>query len=222
MVSQRQVSSFDVLYRPMILSEGRAKLVPAGSRFLLQIHYTPNGAPQIDHDRLGPSAGLPVQGQHPTGPVQPHPARAAPRDLREVLRADGKEIAGTTFVVQGFGNVGSWFCRLIDELGGKIVASYMEGTGVYVSCYNILYVGVRYGVPMLLLVSYVGSFEDQRNSFLYVQRGIKLIPQLEALEVQYQVIGNGDGLERKVKNSVRMMNALKQPVALLFTEDFTL
>ena len=107
-------------------------------------------------------------------------------------------------------------------LGGKIVASYMEGTGVYVSCYNILTVGVRYGVPMLLLVGYVGSFEDHRNSFLYVQRGIKLIPQLEALDVQYEVIGTGDGLERKVKNAVRMMNALKQPFALLFTEDFTL
>src|ERR687895_1494829 len=107
-------------------------------------------------------------------------------------------------------------------LGGKVVASYMEGTGVYVSCYNILTVGVRYGVPMLLLVSYVGSFEDRRNSFLYVQRGIKLIPQLEALEVQYQVIRDGEGLERKVANAVRMMNALNQPVALLFTEDFTL
>jgi sulfopyruvate decarboxylase subunit alpha len=107
-------------------------------------------------------------------------------------------------------------------LGGKVVASYMEGTGVYVSCYNILTVGVRYGVPMLLLVSYVGSFEDRRNSFLYVQRGTKLIPQLEALDVQYQVIRNGDGLERKIKDAVRMMNALKQPVALLFTEDFTL
>jgi len=107
-------------------------------------------------------------------------------------------------------------------LGGRVVASYMEGTGVYVSCYNILTVGVRYGVPMLLLVSYVGSFEDHRNSFLYVQRGIKLIPQLEALDVQYRVIRNADGLDRKVKNTVRMMNALKQPVALLFTEDFTL
>jgi sulfopyruvate decarboxylase TPP-binding subunit len=107
-------------------------------------------------------------------------------------------------------------------LGGKVVASYMEGTGVYVACYNILTVGVRYGVPMLLVVSYVGSLEDQRNSFLYVQRGIKLIPQLEALEVQYQVIRDGEALERKVKNGVRMMNALKQPVALLFTEDFTL
>jgi sulfopyruvate decarboxylase subunit alpha len=107
-------------------------------------------------------------------------------------------------------------------LGGKVVASYMEGTGVYVSCYNILTVGVRYGVPMLLLVSYVGSFADRRNSFLYVQRGTKLIPQLEALDAQYQVIRNGEGLERKVKDAVRMMNSLKQPVALLFTEDFTL
>ncbi|MGH7875633.1 MAG: thiamine pyrophosphate-binding protein [Candidatus Binatia bacterium] len=107
-------------------------------------------------------------------------------------------------------------------LGGKIVASYMEGTGVYVSCYNILTVGVRYGVPMLLLVSYVGSLEDRRNSFLYVQRGTRLIPQLEALGVQYQVIRNGDGLEHKIKDAVRMMNALKQPVALLFTEDFTI
>jgi sulfopyruvate decarboxylase subunit alpha len=107
-------------------------------------------------------------------------------------------------------------------LGGKVVASYMEGTGVYVSCYNILTVGVRYGVPMLLLVSYVGSFEDRRNSFLYVQRGTRLIPQLEALDVQYQVIRGGEGLERKIKDAVRMMNALKQPVALLFTEEFTL
>jgi sulfopyruvate decarboxylase subunit alpha len=107
-------------------------------------------------------------------------------------------------------------------LGGKVVASYMEGTGVYVSCYNILTVGVRYGVPMLLLVSYVGSFEDRRNSFLYVQRGTRLIPQLEALDVQYQVIRSGEGLERKIKDGVRMMNALKQPVALLFTEEFTL
>jgi sulfopyruvate decarboxylase subunit alpha len=107
-------------------------------------------------------------------------------------------------------------------LGGKVVASYMEGTGVYVSAYNILTVGVRYGVPMLLLVSYVGSFADQRNSYLYAQRGIKMIPQLEALEIQYQIVEKGDGLERRVKDAVRMMHALKQPVALLFTKDFTL
>ena len=59
------------------------------------------------------------------------------------------------------------FSRLL----GDSDASYMGGTGVDVACYNILTVGVRYGVPMLLLVSYVGSLEDHRNSFLSVQCG---------------------------------------------------
>ena len=30
------------------------------------------------------------------------------------------------------------------------------------------------------------------------------------------------GSSTKIKDAVRMMNALKQPVALLFTEDFTI
>jgi deoxyxylulose-5-phosphate synthase len=49
-----------------------------------------------------------------------------------------------------------------------------------------------------------------------------LIPQLEALGVQYLVIRNGNNLEHNAKSAVRMMNALKQPVALLFTDEFTL
>ncbi|GKD91834.1 glutamate dehydrogenase 2, partial [Tanacetum coccineum] len=41
----------------------------------------------------------------------------------EALLADhGKLIDGSTFVIQGFGNVGSWVARLVHELNGKIVA----------------------------------------------------------------------------------------------------
>lgn len=39
--------------RPMILREGMAKLVPAGSRFVFQMHYTPNGTPQQDRSSIG-------------------------------------------------------------------------------------------------------------------------------------------------------------------------
>ena len=53
-------------------------------------------------------------------------------------------------------------------LGGKSAAVYMEGTGLFVSAYNLLTVGERYGVPMLLIVAFVGSFEDQRNSFCFL------------------------------------------------------
>ncbi|XP_068649704.1 glutamate dehydrogenase 1, mitochondrial-like [Aristolochia californica] len=41
----------------------------------------------------------------------------------EALLAEyGKSIAGQRFVIQGFGNVGSWAAQLISEHGGKIVA----------------------------------------------------------------------------------------------------
>jgi peroxiredoxin len=39
--------------RPMILPDGMAKLVPAGSRLLFQIHYTPNGVVQEDQTSIG-------------------------------------------------------------------------------------------------------------------------------------------------------------------------
>src|ERR1700746_2917449 len=45
-------------------------------------------------------------------------------------------------------------------LGGKQAALYTEGTGMYVSCYNLLTVGKRFGVPLLLLVSNAGAMED--------------------------------------------------------------
>ncbi len=107
-------------------------------------------------------------------------------------------------------------------LGGMQAASYMEGPGVFVSSYNLLTVGIRYGVPLLLLVSWVGSLEDKRNTFLYVSYGTKMASQLEALGIQYQVLRDGENIETKIKDAARMMNALKLPVALLFTGEFTI
>ena len=107
------------------------------------------------------------------------------------------------------------------SLGGKQAAVYMEGTGVFVSAYNLLTVGERYGVPMLLLVSYLGSMEDQRSTFLYSHYGTKMLPQLEALGIQYEILRDAQDIEAKIKNAVRMMHGLKQPVALLFTGEFT-
>ncbi len=106
-------------------------------------------------------------------------------------------------------------------LGGKQAAVYMEGTGLFVSAYSLLTVGIRYGVPMLLIVSYIGSLEDQRSTFLYSQYGARMIPQLEALGIQHRVLKDGRNIMAKIKNAMRAMHALKQPVALLFTGEFT-
>jgi glutamate dehydrogenase (NAD(P)+) len=42
--------------------------------------------------------------------------------IREVLAAEGKSLRGTRFAVQGFGNVGSWFARLVHAEGGRVTA----------------------------------------------------------------------------------------------------
>ena len=52
--------------------------------------------------------------------------------IREILRLAGAgEIAGKTFAVQGFGNVGAWAARLIAAEGGRIIAVANSQTGVY-------------------------------------------------------------------------------------------
>ncbi|MGH9857362.1 MAG: thiamine pyrophosphate-binding protein [Acidobacteriota bacterium] len=107
------------------------------------------------------------------------------------------------------------------SLGGRPAAVYMEGSGVYVSSYNLLVIGKRLGVPMLLIVAHYGSTLDRRNSFLYAYPGIHLIPLLQSLNLQYEVFEDANNLEEKIKGTVRMMHAVKEPVALLFTGVFT-
>ncbi len=82
-------------------------------------------------------------------------------------------------------------------------------------------VGIAAGAALLLLIAYVGSFEDRRNSFLFSHYGTKTTGILDTLGIQYQVIGSGDCLEARIKDATRMMHALKLPVALLFTGEFT-
>jgi peroxiredoxin len=39
--------------RPFVAPDGMAKLVPAGWKFIFQMHYTPNGSPQKDRSSIG-------------------------------------------------------------------------------------------------------------------------------------------------------------------------
>jgi sulfopyruvate decarboxylase TPP-binding subunit len=106
-------------------------------------------------------------------------------------------------------------------LGGKQAAVYMENTGIYVSSYSLLTVGKQLGVPILLVVGYLGGVSDQRNSFLYATIGSHTIPVLQGLGIDYMVLEDGDKLEEKIKDAVRAANALRGPFALLFAGEFS-
>jgi sulfopyruvate decarboxylase TPP-binding subunit len=106
-------------------------------------------------------------------------------------------------------------------LGGKQAAVYMENTGLYVSSYSLLTVGKQLGVPLLLIVGYLGGVPDQRNSFLYATIGKHTIPVLEGLGIEHMLLEDGDRLETRIKDAVRAMNALRSPMALLFAGEFS-
>ena len=106
-------------------------------------------------------------------------------------------------------------------LGGKQAAVYMENTGIYVSSYSLLTVGKQLGVPMLLVVGYLGGVADQRNSFLYATIGKHTVPVLEGLGIDYLVLEDGEKLEVKINDAVRAANALRGPFALLFAGEFS-
>lgn len=106
-------------------------------------------------------------------------------------------------------------------LGGKQAACYMESSGLYVSSYSLLTIGRQLGVPVLLIVGFLGGFADQRNSFLYATIGSRTSPHLDGLGIQHRLLTDGRELEAAVQDAVRTMNALREPVAVLFAGEFT-
>src|ERR1044072_8704281 len=69
-------------------------------------------------------------------------------------------------------------------LTGKQVAICIECTGLYVSCYTLVSIARRYGVPLLLIVAYLGSMNDQRNNSVYAVSGTYVEPLLDALQIK--------------------------------------
>ena len=106
-------------------------------------------------------------------------------------------------------------------LGGKQAAVYMENSGIFVSSYSLLAVGKQLGVPLLLVIGYLGGVPDQRNSFLYSTIGSHTIPLLRGLGIEYMILEDGENLESKFKDSVRAANAQRAPFALLFAGEFS-
>ncbi|HLN84417.1 MAG TPA: hypothetical protein VK355_12430, partial [Candidatus Binatia bacterium] len=77
------------------------------------------------------------------------------------------------------------------------------------------------GVPILLVIGYLGGVPDQRNSFLYATIGKHTVPVLEGLGIEYQIIEDGQKLENKIRDAVRAANAQRAPYALLFAGEFS-
>jgi sulfopyruvate decarboxylase subunit alpha len=106
-------------------------------------------------------------------------------------------------------------------LVGKVAAVCMEGNGLPLSVYHLQTAAIRVGVPILLLVSYIGSPGDKANSMTFTGVGMKLVPMLQAMNIPFRIVEDGDRIEERIADMVRMAQSAKQPTCLLFTGDFT-
>ena len=106
-------------------------------------------------------------------------------------------------------------------LGGKQAAVYMENTGIYVSSYSLLTVGKQLGVPLLLVIGYLGGVPDLRNSFLYATIGKHSLPVLDGLGIEHMLLEDGEKLAIRINDAVRAANSQRAPFALLFAGEFS-
>ncbi len=93
----------------------------------------------------------------------------------EYLRTQEKKISDATYVVQGFGNVGSHSARLIHERGGKVVAigdhtaSYYDPEGIHIPA------ALAYVKEKKVLAGWTGAPSIPRDEILYQECDV-LIP----------------------------------------------
>lgn len=107
-------------------------------------------------------------------------------------------------------------------LVGRLPAVYMESTGLMLSLYNLQTIPIRSGLPVLLLVSHVGSAPDLGNNYTFSGYGMKMEPVLDAMAIQYEVLEDDYRLVTRITDMARAARAAKQPACLLFTGDFTI
>jgi sulfopyruvate decarboxylase TPP-binding subunit len=106
-------------------------------------------------------------------------------------------------------------------LVGKRPAVYCEATGFVQSMYNLQSVAMQFGLPVLFLISYVGSPGDKANSLSFSLWGRLLEAQIRTFGLQYRILEDGHDLEIRVADMAWAAQFSKLPTCLLFTGEFT-
>jgi sulfopyruvate decarboxylase subunit alpha len=102
-------------------------------------------------------------------------------------------------------------------LVGRVPAMIMEDSGLFASVFAVEGVANRFGVPVLMLISYRGDTLDPRNNWVLAQYALRVEDLLKALDVKYHVLDRAADVERAVAGAVGYMRAALRPAALLLT-----
>ncbi len=104
--------------------------------------------------------------------------------------------------------VGAW-------LGGKKAILCMENSGLRVASEALARLGITFGLPVLMLMSYRGSIGD--GNWWAVNHGVVMEPLLKALRIPYSIITRDEDIEGAIQLARRTLDASKYHVAVVMS-----
>ena len=100
-------------------------------------------------------------------------------------------------------------------LAGVRSAILLQNHGLLASINGIVSLALLYKIPLLLLVSYRGSFGDKDP--WQAQGGMVTEPMLRSLSIPYEVLDEPRQVERSMADAVTWTGSSLHPMALLLT-----
>jgi len=98
-------------------------------------------------------------------------------------------------------------------LGGERAIMVMENSGLRVASEALARLGIKSGIPALLLMSYRGSLGD--GNWWAINHGITMEPMLKALRIPYHVLEKDEDIEGSLQRAFKTLNASKHHVAVV-------
>ena len=100
-------------------------------------------------------------------------------------------------------------------LGGKKSILCMENSGLRVASEALARLGISFGVPVLILMSYRGSMGD--GNWWAQNHGIVMEPLLKALRIPYSIIDRDEDIPGSIQRARRTLEASKYHVAVVMS-----
>ena len=133
--------------------------------------------------------------------------------LREIYTLSSSDPAfqfiPVTNEVEGAGiAAGAW-------MGGKKSILCMENSGLRVASETLARLGLSFGIPVLMLMSYRGSMGD--GNWWAQNHGIVMEPLLKALRIPYSIITKDEDIPGSIQRARRTSEASKYHVAVVMS-----
>ena len=100
-------------------------------------------------------------------------------------------------------------------LGGRKAIMTMESSGLRIASEALARLGLGFGIPVLLMMSYRGSLGD--GNWWAINQGVVLEPLLKALRIPYCIIDKDEAIEGTLQRALKTQQASKHHVAIVMS-----